>query len=142
MLGVLLALSTSLAWGLMAVGVRLGMQHLRAPVGTLISLFSSLALALVWVLLVEFHDLVSVSLAAVAWFALIGVLNFALARYFLILGIGLLGAARSQPIISTSPLFATVLAVTFLGESLTPLMLLGILSVVAGLYLLTSRGEA
>jgi drug/metabolite transporter (DMT)-like permease len=142
MLGVLLAMSTAVAWGLMAVCVRLGMQHLRAPVGTLISLFSSLAMALVWVLLAEFDDLISVSLAAVAWFALIGILNFALARYFLIAGIGILGAARSQPIISTSPLFATILAIIFLREIPTPLMFLGILSVVAGLYLVTSRGEA
>ncbi len=140
MLGVFLALGTALVWGLMAACMRVGTQHLRASVGTLISLFASLATALVLVLLLDLQGLMAVSREAVAWFALIGVLNFTLARYFVVVGIVRLGTTRSQPVSASAPLFVTILAMVFLGETPTPLMLVGILAVVAGIYLVTGEG--
>ncbi|MBI2856663.1 MAG: EamA family transporter, partial [Chloroflexi bacterium] len=81
------------------------------------------------------------SLAALAffWFALSGLFNFALGRLLNAVSINLAGVARAAPLFSTAPVFATILGVTFLGESVTPWLVLGTLSVVAGIALITSE---
>jgi drug/metabolite transporter (DMT)-like permease len=55
-------------------------------------------------------------------------------------GIRLVGVSRAMPITNAYPLFATLLALLFLHEPLTPVMLAGIITVVAGVYLVAQRG--
>src|SRR5205807_5084816 len=54
-----------------------------------------------------------------------------------------IGLTRAMPISQSYPLIATTLAVTLLGEPVTPGLLVGIVLIPAGLYLVTvpSRGR-
>ena len=56
-------------------------------------------------------------------------------------GVGMIGAARAGIFMHLMPVFATFLAIVFLGERLQPYHLLGILLIFAGIFLTTaSRG--
>ena len=76
---------------------------------------------------------------AFVWFALSGLFNFALGRFFNAVSIQMAGVARATPLFSTAPLFATILAVIFLGESVTPWLIVGTVTIVCGIALITSE---
>jgi DME family drug/metabolite transporter len=65
-----------------------------------------------------------------------------LGRVFNYLGVARLGAARATPLINSSPLFTTVLALVFLREQITLKIFLGVLCTVAGIALLTGQRRA
>ena len=81
----------------------------------------------------------TLTVVAFLWFALSGLFNFALGRLFNTFSIQLAGVARATPLFSTAPLFATILAILFLGESVTPWLLLGTVTIVGGIVLITSE---
>ena len=105
-----------------------------ATLGTFLSLLSGVVLMAGVVAVFQREQLAEVTLAAVGIFAAVGVFNFILGRYFNFLSISHLGVARATPITASTPLFATVLAVLFLGESLSWLTALGTGLVLAGTY--------
>ena len=53
------------------------------------------------------------------------------------MGVARLGAARATPLVNTSPLFTTILALVFLREHITLKILLGMLCIMAGATVLT-----
>ncbi|MFC6719733.1 EamA family transporter [Natrialbaceae archaeon GCM10025810] len=74
-------------------------------------------------------------------FVFAGVVGTALGRITIFVGVDRVGASLNSAILSTRPLFATLIALVFLGEPLGPVTALGIVILVAGLSLLTiSRG--
>lgn len=104
--------------------------------------------ALVVVLLVNIGVLVPVAIAlegrdfnltpmAILAFAGAGFVGTMLGRAFEYAGIERIGASRSEPIKASQPLHAALMAVIFLGESLTPLAVVGILLVVGGVAALS-----
>lgn len=70
--------------------------------------------------------------ASVAAFAVAGVLGSLLARAALFTGIERLGASRAEPLKSTFPLVAVVLAVTVTGEAVSAALVAGVLLLVGG----------
>ena len=139
MLGIAFGLMAATCWGFSAILVRLGLQHIRPTTGTWLSLLPGTIL--VMALALVFNPEVFPTLTAVAflWFALSGLFNFALGRFFNAVSIQLAGVARATPLFSTAPLFATILAVIFLGESVTPWIIVGTLTIVCGIALITSE---
>jgi drug/metabolite transporter (DMT)-like permease len=80
-------------------------------------------------------------LEAIGLFAAAGFVGTALGRLAVFVGVHRVGASVNSAAISTRPLFATVLAVTFLGEAVDLWTWLGILVLVGGLGVLTvSKG--
>lgn len=74
-------------------------------------------------------------------FTVAGLVGTAAARIFVFVGVDRLGASVNSAGISTRPLFATLLALGFLGESLGPLTGVGVVVLVLGLVSLTySKG--
>ena len=74
-------------------------------------------------------------------FAVAGLFGTAMARILVFVGVQRVGASINSAGISTRPLFATLLALGFLGEPLGPLTGVGIVVLVGGLMLLTySKG--
>lgn len=73
---------------------------------------------------------------AVGVFAVAGVFGTALGRIAVFVGVDRVGASVNSAGISTRPLFATLLAVAFLGESVGVWTAIGILVLVAGLVAL------
>ncbi|MCH8857705.1 MAG: DMT family transporter, partial [Proteobacteria bacterium] len=102
--------------------------------GTLVSLISGLLFLGLLSLFLQFDDLAALSLSALALLALVGILNFAIGRYFNFISISHLGVGRATPIIASSPLFAMIIAVVFTGESVSAATLLGTALILAGVY--------
>ncbi|RXK46418.1 DMT family transporter [Halorientalis pallida] len=77
----------------------------------------------------------------VAVFAVAGLFGTAMGRILVFAGVHRVGASINSAGISTRPLFASLLALGFLGEPLGPLTGVGIVVLVAGLVVLTySKG--
>ncbi|HXG19669.1 MAG TPA: DMT family transporter, partial [Methylomirabilota bacterium] len=76
---------------------------------------------------------------AALWFAAVGVTGPCLGRLFNYRGVQRLGAARATPLINSSPLFTTILALFFLHEHITLRILLGVLCIVSGIAVLTGQ---
>ena len=77
--------------------------------------------------------------AAVGIFTAVGLFNFVFGRYFNFLSIGHLGVARATPITASTPLFAAIMAVALLGESLNALTILGTALVLGGIYVVIKQ---
>ncbi|WP_290812598.1 EamA family transporter [Halovivax sp.] len=74
-------------------------------------------------------------------FAAAGVIGTALGRITIFVGVDRVGASLNSAIISTRPLFATIIALALLGEPLGPVTATGVVILVAGLSILTvSKG--
>jgi uncharacterized membrane protein len=106
---------------------------------TFIQLFvSSVVLALAALLTGEMHLLFSISLSALLNFAAAGFLHFFVGWTFLNASQKRIGAARTSPLIGTTPLFATLVAVVSLHEFPSALALVGIVLIVGGALLISS----
>jgi drug/metabolite transporter (DMT)-like permease len=128
-------------WGTAPIFVRKGLPHASASVGVLCGLLASLPV-IVLVFVVHPRSVTQViSPQAAGWFIAAGISGPCLGRMFNYLGVAHLGAAKSTPLVNTSPLFTTVLALIFLQEHLTLKILGGILSVVAGVAVLTGQNR-
>ncbi|MDP2935914.1 MAG: hypothetical protein Q8O86_05435, partial [Dehalococcoidia bacterium] len=87
MLGVVFALVAACAFAAGNVFGRVGLEYVRATGGVLVSLVASLVLLLLVTLVFDLQALLAIPLAAAAWFATAGILNFPIGRYFKFLGI-------------------------------------------------------
>ena len=139
MLGVTLGLLAALGFGTAAVFARLGLQHMRASTGTFISLVvgslltSAIAFSLYW------EVIFALAGGAFLWFLLSGSINFPLGRLLNFTGVSLAGVSRSSPILGSSPLWATILAVSVGGETINLPIALGTAAIIAGLGLILSQ---
>ena len=132
---IILALAAAFSWGCSAVLVRTGLQYISSTaLGTLISLISGFLFTGVLVLALQFEEAKSLSLEAILLFAVIGVLNFPMGRFFNYMAMSRLGVGRSTPILASAPFFAMVVAVAFTGETVDLGTLLGAGLILAGLY--------
>ena len=139
MLGVLLAITAACCWSVSAMLTRLGLQGgMKATTGAFISTISSLILLGMLALILHFDEIVILTPTAVLWFALIGVVNYVGGRQFNFQAIQRIGAARASSLFSSAPLFSFILAVSFLGESVNPAVIIGTLTIVAGIYLVVT----
>lgn len=139
MLGVLLALIASVCWGFSAILVRLGVESLRPSTGTWVSLIPGAVISMGLALTLNLNDIKALVAGVIFWFALSGLLNFAFGRLLNTVSINLVGVSKAAPLFGTAPLFATVLSVIFLGEKVTPWLIVGTLCVVGGISLITSE---
>ena len=139
MLGVLLGLSAALGFGIAAVFARIGLQDIKATTGTLVSLVvgTIVTMGLAFV----FHTDAILKLAGVAflWFLLSACINFPLGRLLNFTGVSMAGVSKSAPIVGSSPLFATILAISIGGESINTIIAIGTLSIIGGLAMILSQ---
>ncbi len=139
MVGILLAALAAACWGVSTVFTRLGLQHMRSTTGTLLSLIVGLLVVALPVLLFYRDEVLGLSAAVLLWFLVVGILNFPLGRLLNFAAVQRTGVARSTPIIAIAPAFAIALSVLFAGEQVTPLLLVGGLTTVAGIVLIVSQ---
>ncbi|MCH8309514.1 MAG: DMT family transporter [Chloroflexi bacterium] len=139
MLGVILGLSAALGFGVAAVFARVGLQDMKPTTGTLVSLVVGTAITMALAFI--FHAQAIFDLAGVAflWFLLSAFINFPLGRLLNFTGVSLVGVSKSAPIVGSSPLFATVLAISVGGESINAMIALGTVSIIGGLVLILSQ---
>ena len=139
MTGALLAVAAAVCWSVSAIMVRLGLRGgIKSTTGTFISTISSLILLGGLALLIDFKDIRLLSLTTVAWFAAVGLVNYVGGRLFNYISIRRIGVAKAAPLFASSPLFAFIFAVTFLGETVNLALIIGTLTIAAGLYLVVT----
>ena len=138
-LAVVLALAAAISWGLGSVLVKQGQRYMATAAGTLISLIAGCAFIGLLAIAFEREAVSSLSGTAIVLFALIGILNFPIGRFFNYMSIDHLGVGRSTPILAASPLFAMVFAVAFTGESVRLATFIGTALILFGLYVTLRR---
>ncbi len=139
LLGAFCAALASISWGAGACFARVGMQQVGSRSGTFISLAAGFVTisAVAWGM--DSQALFAVSGSTILWFVLLGLIQFPGGRFLSYTGIRLAGVARSTSLSGTSPLFAALLAILFLGEQVTSSILSGTLAVAVGLALVMSQ---
>ena len=135
MTGILFSLLAASGFAATAVFARTALQRMSTPYGTLLSLFVSTVAAMIIAAVLHPGELLGIGVVALGWLFLVGFLNFPLGRMFNYTSVRMVGVSKASTVVATSPLFATVLAVIFLGESVSPITLLGTVAVIGGLAL-------
>ena len=134
------AFQTALCFSIAHIFVRRGLVHSNALTGSLISLGTSAVIF--WLLLIAWMPLAALRTPAVGFFIAGGIFAPAIGQTLGYIGMERLGVARSSPIVNTSPLFSSILAVIFLGEVWVPQNILGTCLVILGVIVLSSRNAA
>ena len=139
MLEVILAITAAFCWSISATLARLGLQSgIRASSGTFLSTISSLLLLVALALAINFDDVLNLLWIAFLWFGLIGIINYVMGRQFNYISIQRIGVNKASSLFSSAPLFAMILAVIFLDESVNVAIITGTLTIVGGLYLVVT----
>ena len=104
----------------------------------LLLVVSSIILVVISLLTEDLSLLGQAPLMAFVNFGLAGPVHFFLGWTFLNLSQKLVGAARTSALIGTTPLFAIVVGLAFFGEVLSLPVTIGIILLVAGVYLVSN----
>lgn len=115
--------------------VRVGTQQVPAPTAALLTVLSGLVLVLGLGLVLNLEDIKSLSLEAMGWILVLGIMAYPMARLLLITGISMVGAARAVPMAGIQPVIAFTLGVILLGERPNLLIIIGTPIIVSGLFL-------
>lgn len=134
-MGFIGALLAALGWGTDSVLARQGLRTMPPALATSISLCASLTICLIAIM---FVGPAPFPLVGIAWFGMIGLINFLFGRQLNFRATKRLGAARTSALLATSPLVSITLAVLVAGEQVTPLLLIGVLLSVSGVMLVVS----
>ena len=137
--GVALALSAAAGFGFAAVFARLGLQHMRSTTGTLVSVIVGVVIVMTLALIIHWDAVLALAGVAFLWFLLSGSINFPVGRLLNFTSVRLAGVSRSAPIVGSSPLFATALAITVGGESINAPILVGTFAIIGGLTLILTQ---
>jgi len=130
------ALLAAVSFGLNAVLVRKGMKESTPVTATLT--VAAVQVTILSVLLL--FDLPELNWTAIFYFVLAGFFAAILGRTMNYLSIDKLGVPISTSLTGTNPIFALILAVLFLGETVSIATILGTLLVVGGIALMSGWG--
>lgn len=143
MTGVLWAAVAGVGFGFFQVFNRRGGRFFDPYVATFILLFVSAVILAVGSLLTEdLNQLRGVGWQAYVNFGLAGIFHFFIGWTLLTLSQNKVGAARTGALVGATPLFATFIAALAFEEYLRLPIILGVATVVAGVYLVTLSGKA
>lgn len=126
----------ALCFSIAHVLIRRGLLHSNALTGSFISLSTS-AIVL-WLLVPFFVPLQAFWNWHLLYFIAAGFFAPGIGRTLSYLGIERIGVARSVPIVNSSPIFASIFAVTFLGEIWVLQNIIGTVLVISGVVVLST----
>ena len=124
------------AWGFAGgnVLVRVGTQKVPAPTAALLTILSGTAVVLGLALILRLEEIFSLSLEAMGWILVMGIMGYPMARLFIITAISMVGATRAVPMSALQPVVAFTLGVLLLGEHPNVLVVVGTPIIVLGLF--------
>ncbi|HEU4341185.1 MAG TPA: DMT family transporter [Candidatus Binatia bacterium] len=131
-----LALLAAFCFAVSHILIRRGLVHSNALTASVISLAISAIVA--WGLAAIFVPLSALWTPAVWYFVVGGIFAPGLGRTLNFVGIERIGVARAVPIVNSSPIFASIFAVFFLGEIWPFQNILGTCLVIFGVVILSS----
>ena len=135
-----LALAAGFAFATGGIILKRALVYSRPLVAAVISVTATAGF--VWIVAALTVPLDALLTPRVVPFLIAGVIAPGLSRLAVFTGVDRIGVARSVVLVSTSPLFAIALAILFLGERPSWVLLVGAVCVVAGGILLARRGHA
>ena len=138
-LAILLGTVAAIAFGFVPFFARLGLVHLRTNTGVLTSMLAGLVVVGLFAVPLHIRDMFAISMLTLLWLAILGFVNYRLGRFFNYTSVQLIGVARATPLLATAPLWATLAAIIFLGETPNVATLLGVVTVVGGVALIVSE---
>jgi drug/metabolite transporter (DMT)-like permease len=140
--GVLWATASGIGFGLFQSLNRRAIRGIEDPyVSTFLQLSAATGVLLLASLVSEdLHQLADASAKSIALFAIAGVIHFVLGWLLLNVSQYRIGASRTAPLITLTPLFGVILAVITLGELPSAAALAAIVPIMLGAWLLASRG--
>jgi drug/metabolite transporter (DMT)-like permease len=142
MLGILFALGSAVAFGANAIITRRGMLRVSSNYIATLSVFTGCLFFLpVNAITGDLFELGHLSWKAYLFWALSGIIHFALGRTWAYRSIQLLGSNRSNLVTGLSPAATVALAMMILKERITPLMGFGILLSLAGPLLIILKEQ-
>ncbi|HEX2127072.1 MAG TPA: DMT family transporter [Thermoleophilaceae bacterium] len=142
MSGVLWATASGIGFGLFQSLNRRAIRGIEDPyVSTFLQLSAATGVLVLASLASEdLGQLGAASGGAIVIFALAGIIHFVLGWLLLNVSQARIGASRTAPLITLTPLFGVVLAAVTLGELPSPPALAAIVPIMAGAWILATRG--
>jgi drug/metabolite transporter, DME family len=134
----LIALAAALSYAISGIAAKRGLRYSTPITVTLVSV--AIHATGLWIALLIFRGVPMVSWWVFFLFVLSGLIQPTL-RFLTYAGIHYVGAAAGTTLRGAHPLFSTSLAILFLGESLNLLIVLGTISIVAGVALISWQGD-
>ena len=135
-LGIVLALVGALLIAVQVICIRIGTATGRSQDALVVVLVVNLGVIVPLALVVHFPTY-ALDTAALLAFVGAGLVGTVLGRAFQYAAIERIGASRCEPIKASQPLHAALLAVVFLGESLSWVVFGGIVLIVVGIVLMS-----
>lgn len=126
-------------FGLSAVFIKAAMSSVSVKTATVMSLISSTVVTMGFAFLLHFGEIMSLSPKAFLWFALAGLITFLGGRLLNFQAISLVGASKASAVVSSTPLFAAILAVSFLNENISTMLAIGTMMIVTGIALVVMQ---
>jgi uncharacterized membrane protein len=134
----LIALAAALSYAISGIAAKRGLRYSTPITVTLVSV--AIHATVLWIALLIFRGVPMVSWWVLFLFVLSGLIQPIL-RFLTYAGIHYVGAAAGTTLRGAHPLVSTSLAILFLGESLNLLIVLGTISIVAGVALISWQGD-
>jgi drug/metabolite transporter, DME family len=135
----LLAIAAAILFGVGGVLSRRGLQHANPLAAAVVSI--TVTTAFVWCLTLLSGPVSRLFTWRVWPFLVGGLVAPGLSRLMAFVGIDRIGVARTTSLMAAAPLFAVLIAMAFLGERPTPLLLLGAAAIVGGGVMLALRSR-
>lgn len=133
-----IGLFTAVVYATSIVCARSGLQYSNPITVTLVSV--ALQTVVLWTIVFAFVGIPPAGRTFLLLATIVGLL-MPVVRLLSYTGIAKIGAARGASLRSTHPLFSTLIALGILGETATPWVLAGVLSIVAGIALISWQHE-
>ena len=136
--GIAYALAAALFWGTSPVLVKRGLRHSNVSAAVLLQQVGSV-LTLVLIMVLPFGEAHAPHALVRGWGVrlAVGLVGSFLGRTFVLKGIDEIGASKAQSISNSAPLLTAVYAIVLLGETATPIILIGVVLIVTGLLIIT-----
>lgn len=143
MLGALYAILASASFGFTNASARRGVLTGTALQGLVISIPLGILIFVIGATLTdEWRHLADLPLSSIGFLSAAGFMQFVWGRYFNMRALAAVGSNVAGPVQQIQLLLALILAIVFLGETLTPLKVFGILLIVsAPAYILRQRAK-
>ena len=129
----------ALGFGLSAVFIKAAMSSVSVKTATVVSLISSTVVTMIFALIFHSKEILALSPMAFIWFILAGLITFLGGRLLNFQAINLVGASKASAVVSATPLFAAILAVTFLNETVNLMLGIGTMMIVTGIALVVMQ---
>jgi uncharacterized membrane protein len=133
--GELYAIATAFLRGFAVVPIRRGLKHSNPNTSAFI--FLVINTLVLWFISALIYPLKEVASNGFEYFILAGLVGPGIPVIFRDIGINRLGITITSPIVSTSTFFSMLIAITFLGEKITSLLLMGVFLIFVGINILT-----